>query len=157
MRRNPLLAASFLLVVFASGAFGQSVELGVQSCRLIDLTPTDSFTLGATSSFMVDAGVPGLEGYFVTVWQEYAPWDNLVHSIPGIGGGLFINEHRPYHIFLQGGPMTGGANPGQSVTMQFTWPTTPSLLGAQFVVQGYVVNWNSTQQNFTTALVGTIR
>ncbi len=158
MRRNPLIVVSALLVLVTLPAVAQSVEMGgVQNCRLVDLTPTDSFSLGTTSIFQIQAGAVGVEGYFCTVWQEYAPWDNVPHTMAGIGGTLLINQNRSFQIFSEGGPLTGGLFPGQSVVMQYTFPNDPSLLGVQFVVQAYVTNATRTTHNFTSALVGTIR
>ncbi len=158
MRRNTLIASALLLALVTLPTLAQSAEMGVpSSCRLVDLTPTDSFTLGTTSIFQIQAGAVGIEGYFCTVWQEYAPWDNVQHQMTGIGGDLFINQNRPFHIFSEGGPLTGGILPGQSTLMSYTFPNDPNLIGVQFIVQAYVTNESRTTHNFTTALVGTIK
>ena len=158
MSRTNLFAASLALVLVNAAASAQTTEMGMPSaCRLVDLTPTDSFSLGTTSIFQIQAGVAGIEGFFCTVWQEYAPWDNHAHQMAGIAGDLFINETRPFHVFAEGGPLTGGALPGQSTVMTYTFPTDPSLLGVQFVVQAYVTNETRTTHTFTTALLGTIK
>ena len=158
MRRNPLIIASLLLALVTAPALAQTIEMGMPSaCRLVDLTPTDSFTLGSTSLFQIQAGVVGIEGYFCTVWQEYAVWDNVSHQLAPIAGELFINQNRPFHVFSEGGPLTGGALPGRSTVMAYTFPNNPSLVGVQFIVQAYVTNESRTTHNFTTALVGTIK
>ncbi len=158
MIRNTLVVASLMLALVAVPAAAQTVEAGgMPGCHLVDLTPTDSFTLGTTSIFQIQAGAVGIEGYFCTVWQEYAPWDNVPHAMAGIGGELLINQNRNFRIFSEGGPLTGGLFPGQSVVMSYTFPQDPSLIGVQFVVQAYVTNETRTTHNFTNALVGTVK